>query len=85
MKVLILNGSPRINGNTSLAIDEMVKAFAQEGIETEVCQVGNKAVRGCVACGSCGEKSKCVFDDVVNELAPKFEEADGLIAASPVY
>lgn len=85
MKVLILNGSPRANGNTSLAIDEMVKVFAQEGIETEVCQVGNKAVRGCVACGSCGEKGKCVFDDVVNELAPKFEEADGLIAASPVY
>ncbi len=85
MKVLILNGSPRANGNTSLAIDEMVKVFAQEGIETEVCQVGNKAVRGCVACGGCGEKGKCVFDDVVNELAPKFEEADGLIAASPVY
>jgi multimeric flavodoxin WrbA len=85
MKVLILNGSPRINGNTSLAMAEMVKVFAQEGIETEVCQVGNKAVRGCVACGSCGEKGKCVFDDVVNELAPKFEEADGLIAASPVY
>ena len=85
MKVLILNGSPRANGNTSLAIDEMVKIFAQEGIETEVCQVGNKAVRGCVACGGCGEKGKCVFDDVVNELAPKFEEADGLIAASPVY
>ena len=85
MKVLILNGSPRVNGNTSLAIDEMVKIFAHEGIETEVCQVGNKAVRGCVACGGCAEKGKCVFDDVVNELAPKFEEADGLIAASPVY
>jgi multimeric flavodoxin WrbA len=85
MKVLIINGSPRVGGNTSLAVDEMVKTFAEEGIETEVVQIGNKDVRGCIACGSCSENGKCVFDDVVNELAPKFEAADGLVVASPVY
>jgi len=85
MKVLILNGSPRINGNTSIAIDEIVKVFDEEKIETEVVQVGNQSVRGCLACGSCFKTGKCVIDDVVNELAPKFEEADGLIVASPVY
>ena len=85
MKVLILNGSPRKGGNTSIALDEMVKIFEAEGIEAEVVQVGNKAVRGCIACGTCAEKGKCVFDDVVNELAPKFEAADGLVIASPVY
>lgn len=85
MKVLILNGSPRVGGNTSVAVDEMVKIFEKEGIETEVVLVGNKDIRGCIACGRCAEKGKCVFDDVVNELAPKFEEADGLVVASPVY
>jgi multimeric flavodoxin WrbA len=85
MKVLILNGSPRIGGNTSVAVDEMVKVFEKEGIETEVVLVGNKDIRGCIACGRCAERGKCVFDDVVNELAPKFEEADGLVVASPVY
>ena len=85
MKVLILNGSPRKGGNTSIALDEMVKIFEADGIEAEVVQVGNKAVRGCIACGTCAEKGKCVFDDVVNELAPKFEAADGLVTASPVY
>ncbi len=85
MKVLILNGSPRINGNTSVALNEMVKIFEADGIQTEVVQIGNKAVRGCIACGSCYEKGKCVFNDIVNELAPKFEEADGLVVASPVY
>ena len=85
MKVLILNGSPRVNGNTSIALQEMDKIFANEGVETEIVQVGNKAVRGCIACGRCAELGKCVFDDVVNELAPKFEEADGLVIASPVY
>ncbi|MBO4909122.1 MAG: flavodoxin family protein [Lachnospiraceae bacterium] len=85
MKVLIINGSPRIGGNTSIALDEMVKVFEDEGVEAEVVQIGNKNVRGCIACGSCHEKGKCVFDDVVNELAPKFEEADGLVVASPVY
>lgn len=85
MKVLIINGSPRVNGNTSVAVREMEKVFAEEGVETEVVQVGNKDIRGCIACGYCGENGKCVFNDVVNELAPKFEEADGLVVASPVY
>lgn len=85
MKVLIINGSPRANGNTSVALEEMKKIFDAEGIETETVQVGNKNVRGCVACGRCAELGKCVFDDIVNELAPKFEEADGLVVASPVY
>ena len=85
MKVLIINGSPRVNGNTSIAVAEMVKTFEAEGVEAEVCQIGNKAVRGCIACGSCHTKGRCAFDDVVNELAPKFEAADGLVVASPVY
>lgn len=85
MKVLIINGSPHAGGNTSIALDEMVKIFDEEGIDTEIVQIGNKDVRGCVACGTCFTNGKCVFDDVVNELAPKFEEADGLVIASPVY
>ena len=85
MKVLIINGSPRVNGNTSVAVREMEKIFAEEGVETEVVQVGNKDIRGCIACGYCGENGKCVFNDIVNELASKFEEADGLVVASPVY
>lgn len=85
MKVLILNGSPKANGNTALAINEMVKVFDEEGIESEVVQVGNKDIRGCISCGTCGSKGKCVFDDAVNEIAPKFKEADGLVLASPVY
>lgn len=85
MKVLIINGSPKINGNTSIAINEMKKVFDEEGVETEIVQVGNKDVRGCIACGRCGELGKCVFDDVVNELAEKFETADGLVVAGPVY
>ena len=85
MKVLIINGSPRVNGNTSFAVNEMVNIFKEEGIETEVVQVGNKDVRGCIACRKCGELGHCIFNDIVNELAPKFEEADGLVVASPVY
>lgn len=85
MKVLIINGSPRIGGNTSIAVDEIAKTLREEGIEPEVVQIGNQNIRGCIACGTCEEKGKCVFDDAVNELAPKFEEADGLIVASPVY
>ena len=85
MKVLILNGSPRLNGNTAIALNEMVKVFEAAGVEPEVIQLGNKDIRGCVACGSCFSKGKCVFDDIVNELAPKFEAADGLVIASPVY
>ncbi len=85
MKVLMLNGSPRANGNTARALKEMEMIYAQEGIEVETIHLGNKDIRSCVACGGCGRTGKCVFDDVVNELAVKFEEADGLVAASPVY
>lgn len=85
MKVLILNGSPRINGNTSLAISEMTRIFEDNGIETEVVMLGNKNIRGCIACKKCRVLGKCVFDDIVNELALKFEQADGMIVASPVY
>lgn len=85
MKVLMINGSPRGEGNTYVALREMEKIFKEEGIETEILQVGNKAVRGCIACGSCAKNGKCVFDDAVNEAAPKFTECDGLVVGSPVY
>lgn len=85
MKVLLLNGSPHANGVNATALQEMVNVFEQNGIDAEVVQVGNQAVRGCMACGYCYKNAKCVFDDVVNELAVKFEEADGLVVASPVY
>lgn len=85
MKVLIINGSPRTEGNTSVAVDEMKKVFETEGIEVESVQVGTQDIRGCIACGRCSELGHCVFDDVVNEVAKKFEEADGLVVASPVY
>ena len=85
MKVLIINGSPKANGNTAVAIREMEAVFAKEGVEYETVQVGNKDVRGCIACNQCGNLGHCVFDDVVNELSKKFEEADGLVVASPVY
>ena len=85
MNVLMINGSPKPNGNTAIALREMEQIFVQEGIQVETVQVGNKAIRGCVACLSCMEKGKCVFDDLVNETAPKFAEADGLVIASPVY
>ncbi len=85
MKVLILNGSPKANGNTAIAINEIVKVFESENIDCEIVQIGNKDVRGCVSCNSCAKTGKCAFDDIVNELAPKFEAADGLVLASPVY
>ena len=85
MKVLIINGSPRVGGNTSVAVDEMVKTFSEEGVTAEVVQIGNQAIRGCIACGNCAQNGKCVFDDAVNKIAAKFEEADGLVVASPVY
>ncbi len=85
MKVLILNGSPKANGNTARAISELVNTFSAEGIDTETVQVGNKEIRGCVACTSCYKIGKCAIDDIVNELAKKFEQCDGLIVASPVY
>ncbi len=85
MKVLMINGSPHANGNTFIALQEMEKVFAKEGVETEIVHVGNQDIRGCIACYSCYEKGRCVFDDIVNETAPKFEECDGLVIASPVY
>lgn len=85
MKVLLLNGSPHAQGSTYTALHEMEKIFAENGIETEMVHVGNKDIRGCVACRSCYETGKCVFDDVVNEIAGKFEACDGLVVGSPVY
>ena len=84
-KVLLLNGSPHLHGCTATALDEMIKVFEEEGIETELIQVGIKDIRGCISCGKCGETGRCVFDDLVNEVAPKLEAADGLVVGSPVY
>ena len=84
-KVLLINGSPKKNGCTATALEEMIKVFNEEGIETELIQVGNKNIKGCVSCGYCTEHGKCVVDDLVNEVAAKFEEADGLVLGSPVY
>lgn len=85
MKVLMINGSPQAKGNTYIALHEMEKIFEQEGIGTEILHVGNKDIRGCIGCGGCAEKGKCVFDDIVNETAAKFEACDGLVVGSPVY
>lgn len=85
MKVLMLNGSPRSGGNTAAALHEMERIFQSEAVETELIQVGAQQIRGCVACGGCAKLGKCVFDDAVNELAPKFEASDGLVVGSPVY
>ena len=85
MKVLLINGSPRPKGCIGTAFQILCEEFEKEGIETEVINVGNQDIRGCVACGGCSKKGQCVFDDLVNETAPKFEEADGLVIGSPVY
>ena len=85
MKVLMVNGSPKSNGNTAVAVDEMEKVFRAEGIETEVLHVGSQAVRGCIGCGKCAEAGRCVFDDAVNAAAAAFEACDGLVVGSPVY
>ena len=85
LKVLMLNGSPHANGNTAVALREMEKVFMENGVAVETVLVGDKAVRGCAACNGCKKTGKCVFDDVVNDVSPKFEAADGLVVASPVY
>lgn len=85
MKVLVINGSPHPNGCTARALTEVEKTLAEQGIETERINVGNKDVRGCIACGYCQSHGKCVFNDIVNETAPKFAEADGLVVGTPVY
>ena len=85
MKVLIINGSPRADGNTSVALKEMETVFEKNGIETETIQVGMKEIRGCVACNYCFKNGKCAIDDIVNELAEKLNECDGLVVGSPVY
>lgn len=85
MKVLMINGSPRANGNTAAALGEMEKIFTLEGVLTETVHVGGKDIRGCIGCRKCKTTGKCVFDDLVNETAPKFEACDGLVVGSPVY
>ena len=84
-KVLILNGSPRENGNIALALNEMKQVFDEANVEYDYYQLGKKDIRGCIACESCRQTGKCVFNDIVNELSQKFEESDGLVIASPVY
>ena len=85
MKVLMLNGSPHSEGNTALALREMEAIFVQSGLECETVHIGHRDIRGCMGCGKCYKTGKCVFDDAVNEIAPKFEVCDGLVLASPVY
>lgn len=88
MKVLLVNGSPRKEGNTATALAEVAKQLSQEGVESEIVWIGNKPVRGCIACGQCSAKGlgRCVFDDdVCNRISEKFEEANALIVGSPVY
>ncbi len=85
MNALIINGSPNKNGNTFVALNEIIRVFESENIKTELINVGHVSVSGCIACSKCRELKRCVFDDVVNELAPKFETADCLIVGTPVY
>ena len=87
MKVLMINGSPRPKGNTALALSEMAAHLEKNGIDSEIVWIGNKPVRGCIACNQCKAKpGACVFaDDVCNEISAKFQEADALIVGSPVY
>ncbi len=85
MHILLLNGSPRKDGNTTIALREMETVFAENGVTTETVQVGAMDIRGCLSCGYCFKNGRCAIEDAVNELAPKFEAADGLVVASPVY
>ncbi|MBW9199791.1 flavodoxin family protein [Bacteroidales bacterium SW299] len=86
MKVLLINGSPRSKGNTSIALTEAAKALQANGIETEIISIGTKAVQGCIACNRCAELGRCVFkDELYNKVREKLETADGIIIGSPVY
>ena len=85
MKVLLINGSPNAKGNTFVALNEMKMIFDEQGVEAEIIHVGNKAIRGCIGCRQCKKTNKCVFDDIVNEVAPKLAEADGIVVGTPVY
>ncbi|MCM1094451.1 MAG: flavodoxin family protein [Lachnospiraceae bacterium] len=85
MKVLVVNGSPHLNGCTDRGLREVEQTLVDNGIEVERVNIGNKDVRGCIGCNYCREHGRCVFNDIVNETAPKFAEADGLIVGSPVY
>ena len=85
MKVLLINGSPKANGNTSIALKEMIKVFEAEGVETNYFHIGNKNIRGCISCQKCFEIGKCVFNDAVNEISPLLMEADGFVIGAPVY
>ena len=85
MKVLLINGSPHQNGTTHAALSEVAKTLLSEGIESEIINIGHLPIRGCAACYACTKLQRCVFDDAVNEIAKKFEEADGLIVGSPVH
>ena len=85
MKVLLINGSPKTDGNTAFALRQMADVFQAEGVEVEIIQVGSQSIRGCTACGGCAKIGKCVFDDLVNETAEKLKTADGLVLGSPVY
>ena len=84
-KVLLINGSPHVHGCTAAALAEVEKTLQAEGLETELIQVGAKSIRGCISCGRCGELGRCVFEDAVNETAPKLRAADGIVIGSPVY
>ena len=85
MKVLLINGSPNARGCTYTALSEVASTLEKEGVETEILHVGQKDIRGCIGCRKCKQTGKCVFDDIVNETAQKFEVADGIVIGSPVY
>lgn len=85
MKVLMINGSPNREGCTYTALSEVARTLEKHGIESEIVHVGNKDIRGCIGCRKCKETGKCVFNDLVNEVAPKFAECDGIVIGSPVY
>lgn len=85
MKVLLINGSPHANGNTAIALQEMVKVFEAEAVEAEILHIGHKAIRGCIGCRKCTALNRCVFNDEVNKAAQKLAECDGLVVATPVY